>query len=94
MEYFSLTRGSNETIKVTLVLTTLAFLYCAGLGAYRLIFSPLARFPGPKIAALTSWYEFYHDYWCQGTYIFRIKEMHQAYGMRTLGVAQNSTCIS
>lgn len=46
----------------------------------RLFFSPLARFPGPKIAAATSWYEFYYQYWCNGQYVFEIEKMHKKYG--------------
>jgi hypothetical protein len=48
--------------------------------AHRLFFSPLAKFPGPKIAAITTWYEFYHDYFRRGKYVFKIKEMHDQYG--------------
>ncbi|KAL2041006.1 hypothetical protein N7G274_006464 [Stereocaulon virgatum] len=55
-------------------------LYGSGLAVYRLLFSPIAGFPGPKIAAITSWYEFYYDYFRSGTYIFRIEEMHREYG--------------
>lgn len=46
----------------------------------RLFFSPLAGFPGPKIAALTDWYEFYYDFFRHGKYIFEIEKMHEKYG--------------
>lgn len=48
---------------------------------YRLLLSPLAGVPGPKIAALTAWYEFYWDCPRQGHYMFKIEEMHQKYGL-------------
>lgn len=51
-----------------------------GLVIYRLYFSPLAGFPGPKIAAATHWYEFYYNFWLQGKYIYQIEKMHQKYG--------------
>jgi len=50
------------------------------LGIYRLYFHPLAGFPGPKLAALTLWYETYHDVWLRGKFVFKIKEMHEKYG--------------
>ena len=50
---------------------------------YRLGFSNLARFPGPKIAAATHWYEFYYDWFQGGKYIFVIEEMHKKYGKST-----------
>ena len=56
---------------------------------YRLCFSPLARFPGSKLAAATGWYEFYHDFFRHGNYLFEIEKMHQRYGMR-LGRTENS----
>lgn len=51
------------------------------LAIHRLFFSPLAGVPGPKIAALTAWYEFYWDCVQQGRYLFKIEQMHQEYGL-------------
>lgn len=47
---------------------------------YRLYFSPLSKFPGPKLAALTLWYEFYYDVIKTGMYMDQIKQMHVKYG--------------
>lgn len=55
--------------------------YIITLAIYRLYFSPLARFPGPKLAGLTLWYEFYHDVVRGGQYVFKIDELHKQYGM-------------
>jgi hypothetical protein len=55
-------------------------LYVAGLYIYRLFLHPLAKFPGPKLAAISTWYEYYWDGIHRGQYIFRIKEMHERYG--------------
>ena len=49
---------------------------------HRLYFSPLAGFPGPKIAAATGWYEFYFDIIKRGNYIHEIEKMHHKYGNR------------
>ena len=54
------------------------------LAAYRLFLGPLARFPGPKLAALTGWYETYYDCWRRGSYWVEVEQMHQKYGLMTL----------
>lgn len=44
-------------------------------------FHPLARFPGPKIAAASYLYEAYYDWWLVGRYGKVIARMHERYGM-------------
>lgn len=62
----------------------IAFLsYSIYLAFYRLVFHPLAKFPGPKLAAATYWYEFYADLMIgpfpgQGAY--HIERLHERYG--------------
>ncbi|KAM7211957.1 cytochrome P450 monooxygenase sdnE [Rhypophila decipiens] len=46
-------------------------------GIRRVDLSPLSKFPGSKLAALTLWYEFYWDGVKRGTHIWR---MHKKYG--------------
>lgn len=55
-------------------------LYIASLYIYRLFFHPLARYPGPKLAALSNWYEFYYDVAQQGKFTFHIQDLHKRYG--------------
>ncbi|KAI1260649.1 cytochrome P450 [Xylariaceae sp. FL1019] len=55
--------------------------YLAALVAYRLYFHPLRHFPGPKIAAITGWYECYHDLKRpRGMFMYKIRELHKIYG--------------
>ncbi|KAF9886373.1 hypothetical protein FE257_011518 [Aspergillus nanangensis] len=58
----------------------LLLLYLIYLTVYRLWLCPIAKFPGPRLAALTLWYEFYYDAIKYGKYTFRIAEMHKKYG--------------
>lgn len=55
----------------------LSFLYLA---VQRLVLSPLAHFPGPRLAALSNWYEFYFDVILQGQFTPHIQELHKKYG--------------
>jgi hypothetical protein len=58
----------------------LVLLYLAVVLVRRLYFSPLSKFPGPKLAAATILYEAYYDVIKQGQYTFKIKELHKKYG--------------
>ncbi|CAO1597228.1 hypothetical protein XANCAGTX0491_001048 [Xanthoria calcicola] len=54
--------------------------YLVILGVYRLYLHPIAGYPGPKLAALTTWYQAYYDIWLGGQFFLRIEEMHAQYG--------------
>lgn len=55
-------------------------LYHISLVIYYLCFHPLAAFPGPKIAAATKLFEFYHDVIRGGQFYKEIQRMHEVYG--------------
>ncbi|KAH6643100.1 cytochrome P450 [Boeremia exigua] len=61
-------------------LAVVILLFFVSRAIYRLWLSPLAHIPGPKIAALTSWYCAYHDIVRGGQYVWIIEAMHQKYG--------------
>ena len=70
MAYFAIL----ELLVVALLLYTLW-------GAiYRLYLSPLAGIPGPKLAILSFWYEFYYDIVLKGRYQWKLVELHEEYG--------------
>ncbi|EPE28199.1 Cytochrome P450 [Glarea lozoyensis ATCC 20868] len=62
------------------VVAAMLAIYCASLACYRLFLHPLAKFPGPKLAAITRCYEGYYDLILEGQYTFKIAEMHKSYG--------------
>lgn len=57
--------------------------YAISLIVYRLLFSPYAKYPGPKLAGATLWYEVYFN--CikggGGVYFKEIDRLHTIYGM-------------
>ena len=58
----------------------IALLYFSSLVVYRLYLSPLAKFPGPKLAAATYLFEIYYDVVKRGKYTFKIRDLHAQYG--------------
>lgn len=89
---------SQPIATTALVATVLSsFIYNVYLVIYRLWFSPLAKFPGPKFAAASFWYEFYYDYWLDGKYLFEVEKMHKKYGKcntsHPIWIVANFACL-
>lgn len=67
----------DSLVGATAFLATLWMIY--GL-VYRFYFHPLAKFPGPKLAIATYWYERYYDVIRGGQFTFKLRELHKKYG--------------
>lgn len=62
------------------VLSLSWLVYLFGLVVYRLYFHPLAKFPGPKYAAISRWHEYYHEVVRKGQFTFVVQDYHKKYG--------------
>ena len=71
---------SMDLISSLQVISVVVACYTLYGAIFRLYLSPIASFPGPKLAALTLWYEFYFDVIKRGRYTWKIAELHQEYG--------------
>ena len=72
---------SREAFSSALIgIATVQLISVLLVSAYRLYFHPLAKIPGPRLAALTFWYEFYHDVILPGRYVWKIQKLHKDYG--------------
>lgn len=54
--------------------------YSVGLSVQRLWLSPISHIPGPRLAALTQYYEFFYDVVLGGQFTFKLLELHKVYG--------------
>lgn len=81
LHYFPVWALGHKLFSLALVVALYALLYSFVLVVYRLAFSKLSGFPGPKVAAATYWYEIYFDWLHKGKYIFEIEKMHEIYGL-------------
>ena len=75
--------GLKDAVAPCLILW---FSYSVFLILYRLYLHPLRKFPGPKLAAATLWYETYFDVFLGGQYTFQIERLHKQYGQQIFEV--------
>ncbi|KAI0517899.1 putative benzoate 4-monooxygenase cytochrome P450 [Xylaria bambusicola] len=71
--------GCHSHWNLLVGLAIFVFSYTLVVSISRLYFSPLSRFPGPKIAAVTSWYETFFDL-STNNFPEILEQMHQRYG--------------
>ena len=57
-------------------------LYTARIIFRRLFLNPLSKYPGPKLAAATYWYEFYYEVVKRNRFSWEIERMHDVYGTK------------
>ncbi|KAH0611669.1 uncharacterized protein H6S33_010934 [Morchella sextelata] len=73
---------------------TACAIYIAATCIYRLYLHPLSRVPGPKLAALTLFYEAWYNLFAQdGRFIFHAENLHKKYGP-IVRIAPNEVSIS
>ena len=74
----------NDGKSLALLTVPLAVMvHLAFLAIYRLYFHPLSKFPGPKLAALSDYWELYQDFFRKESgYLFiELDNLHDKYGM-------------
>ncbi|KAL8784188.1 MAG: hypothetical protein Q9195_009135 [Heterodermia aff. obscurata] len=69
-----------ETTIMLIYFLSAFFLYRLSKAVYNLYFHPLHKFPGPKLAAATSLYEFYYSIIRDGQFMWELERMHNQYG--------------
>lgn len=80
---FDLRMWSTTTTLEAIIISYI--IYAIGVAIHRLYFSQYAKFPGPKLAALTYGYMFYYDAIIgEGQYMYKIKALHEEYGELSL----------
>ena len=72
--------STYSTPQICATIGILWLLYLIFLVIYRLYLSPLANVPGPKLAAVTPWYEFFYEHVKRGKYTWEVMDMHAKYG--------------
>lgn len=72
----------TEVVDLPRICLLTTVIYLVSLILYRLYLHPLSGVPGPRLAAITSWYETYYDLFKApgGQYWNKLDELHKSYG--------------
>ena len=62
------------------ILAASSVIYFLATCFYNLYLHPLRKIPGPKLAAIGPYLEFYHEVIRDGQYLWEIAKMHDKYG--------------
>ncbi|RBR24491.1 uncharacterized protein FIESC28_02687 [Fusarium coffeatum] len=62
------------------ILAASSIIYFLATCSYNLYLHPLRKIPGPKLAAIGPYLEFYHEVIRDGQYLWEIAKMHEKYG--------------
>ncbi|KAL8968959.1 MAG: hypothetical protein Q9183_002231, partial [Haloplaca sp. 2 TL-2023] len=71
--------GRPQTFHTAAGLVAGVVIYILALVFYRVFLSPIAAFPGPKLAAATEWYEFYYQLVQDGQWGRQVARLHEQY---------------
>lgn len=70
-----------ESISVYIFVSFAVFIWVTAVAIYRLTFHPLAKIPGPKLAAITQLYQTYYSYHKnESRYYQKVEQLHKKYG--------------
>ncbi|KAF8901800.1 cytochrome P450 [Mucidula mucida] len=64
-------------LQIVFLLIIACFLY---LLVYRVYLHPLKSFPGPRLAAVTNYYQGYFEVWKNGAFVQHLETLHEVYG--------------
>jgi hypothetical protein len=83
MDFFKLAVVRNMTIWEVFCATVAVYaISVVTEGIRRWWFHPLSKFPGPRFAALTLWWQFYYDIFLDGggKLLTQLERLHKRYG--------------
>ena len=80
-EYLS--SGTLSAAYAPVIASLAAFAACLYLVLFRLWLGPLAKYPGPKLAALSQGYQFWFDVVKKGKLPWELIRLHDSYGKFT-----------